>query len=76
MTTASSAGFSEDRRVERSFFNFKNDQATRAIEGGWWKRIGVALSCHRAAKTAKDPCDRQRTRKSEGGPSPRFAGSG
>ena len=23
---------SEDRRVERSFFNFKNDQATRAIE--------------------------------------------
>ncbi len=22
----------EDRRVERSFFNFKNDQATRAIE--------------------------------------------
>ena len=23
---------SEDRRIERSFFNFKNDQATRAIE--------------------------------------------
>lgn len=22
----------EDRRIERSFFNFKNDQATRAIE--------------------------------------------
>jgi len=26
------AVLSEDRRIERSFFNFKNDQATRAIE--------------------------------------------
>lgn len=28
---------SEDRRVERQFFNFKNDQATKAIEE--WARV-------------------------------------
>lgn len=32
---------SEDRRVERSFFNFKNDQATRAIEL-WLAEEGLA----------------------------------
>ncbi len=31
---------SEDRRVERSFFNFKNDQATRAIEV-WLREEGL-----------------------------------
>ncbi len=31
----------EDRRVERSFFNFKNDQATRAIEV-WLEEEGLA----------------------------------
>jgi hypothetical protein len=30
----------EDRRVERAFFNFKNDQATRAIEE-WLEREGI-----------------------------------
>jgi hypothetical protein len=30
----------EDRRVERSFFNFKNDQATRAIEV-WLQEEGL-----------------------------------
>ena len=30
----------EDRRVERSFFNFKNDQATRAIEA-WLAEEGL-----------------------------------
>ena len=32
---------SADRRVERAFFNFKNDQATRAIEA-WLKEEGLA----------------------------------
>ena len=32
---------SEDRRIERSFFNFKNDQATRAIEQ-WLESEGLA----------------------------------
>ena len=32
---------SEDRRVERSFFNFKNDQATRAILV-WLQAEGLA----------------------------------
>ena len=32
---------SEDRRVERSFFNFKNDQATRAILV-WLEEEGLA----------------------------------
>ena len=31
----------EDRRVERSFFNFKNDQATRAIEV-WLSEEGLS----------------------------------
>ena len=31
-TNAFRNALSEDRRVERSFFNFKNDRATRAIE--------------------------------------------
>ena len=31
----------EDRRVERSFFNFKNDQATRAIEV-WLEEEGLS----------------------------------
>lgn len=31
----------EDRRVERSFFNFKNDQATRAIEA-WLREEGLS----------------------------------
>ena len=31
----------EDRRVERSFFNFKNDQATRAIEA-WLAEEGLS----------------------------------
>jgi len=31
----------EDRRVERSFFNFKNDQATRAIEV-WLREEGLS----------------------------------
>lgn len=30
----------EDRRVERAFFNFKNDQATRAIEQ-WLREEGL-----------------------------------
>jgi hypothetical protein len=30
----------DDRRVERSFFNFKNDQATRAIEA-WLAEEGL-----------------------------------
>jgi hypothetical protein len=30
----------EDRKLERSFFNFKNDQATRAIEE-WARREGI-----------------------------------
>jgi hypothetical protein len=30
----------EDRRIERSFFNFKNDQATRAIEA-WLEEQGL-----------------------------------
>jgi hypothetical protein len=30
----------EDRRIERSFFNFKNDQATRAIEA-WLREEGL-----------------------------------
>lgn len=30
-----------DRRVERAFFNFKNDQATRAIEA-WLRDEGLA----------------------------------
>ena len=30
----------EDRRVERSFFNFKNDRATRAIEE-WLREEGL-----------------------------------
>jgi hypothetical protein len=34
------AALSEDRRVERSFFNFKNDQATRAITE-WLKAEGL-----------------------------------
>lgn len=34
---------SADRRVERAFFNFKNDQATRAIEA-WLKEEGLAES--------------------------------
>ena len=34
------AALSEDRRVERSFFNFKNDQATRAI-GAWLEEEGL-----------------------------------
>jgi hypothetical protein len=32
---------SSDRRVERSFFNFKNDRATRAIEE-WLRSEGLA----------------------------------
>jgi len=32
---------SADRRVERSFFNFKNDQATRAIEA-WARDEGLS----------------------------------
>ena len=32
---------SEDRRTERLFFNFKNDQATRAIEA-WLAEEGLA----------------------------------
>jgi hypothetical protein len=32
-----------DRRVERAFFNFKNDQATRAIEE-WLKEEGLTES--------------------------------
>ena len=35
------AVLSEDRFIERSFFNFKNDQATKAIEE-WLKREGLA----------------------------------
>ncbi|MFL6245095.1 MAG: hypothetical protein ACJ74H_03650 [Thermoanaerobaculia bacterium] len=31
---------SEDRKLERQFFNFKNDQATRAIEE-WLREVGV-----------------------------------
>ena len=31
---------SADRRVERAFFNFKNDQATRAIEA-WLREEGL-----------------------------------
>ena len=31
---------SDDRRVERSFFNFKNDQATKAIEA-WLEEQGL-----------------------------------
>lgn len=31
---------SEDRKTERQFFNFKNDQATRAIEE-WLREVGV-----------------------------------
>ena len=31
----------EDRRVERSFFNFKNDRATRAIEE-WLREEGLS----------------------------------
>jgi len=31
---------SEDRRIERQFFNFKNDQATKAIEE-WAKSEGL-----------------------------------
>ena len=31
---------SADRRIERSFFNFKNDQATRAIEA-WAREEGL-----------------------------------
>jgi hypothetical protein len=31
----------DDRRLERSFFNFKNDQATRAIEA-WAKAEGIS----------------------------------
>jgi hypothetical protein len=31
---------SEDRVVERTFFNFKNDQATRAIEA-WAREVGI-----------------------------------
>jgi hypothetical protein len=34
------AVLSEDRRVERSFFNFKNDQATRAVEA-WLEAEGL-----------------------------------
>ena len=30
----------EDRKTERQFFNFKNDQATRAIEE-WLREVGV-----------------------------------
>lgn len=32
---------SADRRIERSFFNFKNDQATRAIEA-WAREEGLS----------------------------------
>lgn len=32
---------SEDRKTERQFFNFKNDQATRAIEA-WLEREGLS----------------------------------
>lgn len=31
---------SEDRRLERQFFNFKNDQAMRAVEG-WAREEGL-----------------------------------
>ena len=31
---------SDDRRVERAFFNFKNDRATRAIEE-WAREQGL-----------------------------------
>lgn len=31
---------SEDRKTERQFFNFKNDQATRAIEE-WLREAGI-----------------------------------
>lgn len=34
------ATLADDRRVERSFFNFKNDQATRAIEA-WLREEGL-----------------------------------
>lgn len=34
------AAISEDLRVQRSFFNFKNDQATRAIED-WLRGEGI-----------------------------------
>ena len=32
---------SDDRRIERAFFNFKNDQATKAIEE-WAKAEGIS----------------------------------
>jgi hypothetical protein len=35
------AAISEDLRVQRQFFNFKNDQATRAIEE-WIEREGLS----------------------------------
>ena len=35
------AALSEDRLIERSFFSFKNDQATKAIEE-WLTREGLA----------------------------------
>ena len=34
------AAISEDLRVQRAFFNFKNDQATRAIED-WLREEGI-----------------------------------
>ena len=38
--TAFRRALADDRKVERSFFNFKNDQATRAIEA-WLKEQGL-----------------------------------
>jgi hypothetical protein len=35
------AALTADRRIERSFFNFKNDRATKAIEE-WAAREGIA----------------------------------
>ena len=37
------AAIAEDLRVQRSFFNFKNDQATRAIEE-WLRGEGIDAS--------------------------------
>lgn len=34
---------SEDRRIERAFFNFKNDQATRAI-AEWLRSEGIEVA--------------------------------
>ena len=37
------AAIAEDLRVQRAFFNFKNDQATRAIEE-WLRSEGIDVS--------------------------------